>query len=275
MRLGVAGWPVAHSRSPAMHNAALAACGLADDWRFQLLPVPPELFAETVRALPAQGFRGINVTIPHKPAALALATEASARARTIGAANLLLFEPDGQIRADNTDAPALSAALGAILPVSGATVLVLGAGGSARAAVWALRDAGASEIRVWNRTPERAQGLADDLGAVNVRAVDPADVLVNCTSVGLDPDGTVPAHPLDGLPLGPGDLAGYRVVVDFVYRGDGGGTPLLSAARAAGVPAIDGLELLVGQGALSFEQFTGMAAPVDVMRDAVGLSSRR
>ena len=154
-------------------------------------------------------------------------------------------------------------------------MLVLGAGGSARAAVWALRDAGASEIRVWNRTPERAQGLADDLGAVNVRAVDPADVLVNCTSVGLDPDGTVPAHPLDGLPLGPGDLAGYRVVVDFVYRGDGARTPLLSAARAAGVPAIDGLELLVGQGALSFEQFTGMAAPVDVMRDAVGLSSRR
>ena len=275
VRLGVAGWPVAHSRSPAMHNAALAARGLAEDWRFQLLPVPPELFAETVRALPAQGFRGINVTIPHKTAALTMAAEASARARAIGAANLLLFEPDGRIRADNTDAPALSAALGAILPVSGATVLVLGAGGSARAAVWALRDAGASEIRVWNRTPERAQVLADDLGAVTVRTADAADVLINCTSVGLDPDDVVPANPLDGLPLGPDDLAGYRVVVDFVYRADSAGTPLLSAARAAGVPAIDGLELLVGQGALSFEQFTGMAAPVEVMREAVGLSSRR
>jgi shikimate dehydrogenase len=258
-----------------MQNAALAACGLAEEWRFQLLPVPPELFAETIRALPAQGFRGINVTIPHKRAALAVAARASARAQAIGAANLLLFEPDGQIRADNTDAPALSAALGAILPVSGATVLVLGAGGSARAAVWALRDVGASEIRVWNRTPERAQVLADDLGAVTVRTADAADVLVNCTSVGLDPDDTAPADPLDGLPLGPGDLAGYRAVVDFVYRGDSAGTPLLSAARAAGVPAIDGLELLVGQGALSFEQFTGMAAPVEVMREAVGLSSRR
>jgi shikimate dehydrogenase len=258
-----------------MQNAALAACGLAEDWRYQLLPIPPELFDETVRALPAQGFRGINVTIPHKLAALELAAEASARARAIGAASLLLFEPDGRIRADNTDAPALTAALGATLPVWGATVLVLGAGGSARAAVWALRDAGASEIRVWNRTPERAQALADDLGVVAVRTADAADVLINCTSVGLDPDDIVPGHPLDGLPLGPDDLGGYRVVVDFVYRGDSGGTPLLSAARAASVPAIDGLELLVGQGALSFEQFTGMAAPVAVMREAVGLSSRR
>jgi shikimate dehydrogenase len=263
MRLGVAGWPVAHSRSPAMHNAALRACGLTG-WRYQLLPIPPELFDETVPALATQGFRGINVTIPHKERALALATQASASARAIGAANVLLFEPDGKLRAENTDAPSLSGALGAVLDLRGATVLVLGAGGSARAAVWALLDAGARQVRVWNRTRERAQALGATFGAIAVTEATPADVLVNCTSVGLSA-----ATASAGLPLEPGDLDNYRVVVDFVYTD--GGTQLLADARAAGVPAIDGLELLVGQGALSFERFTGSAAPVEVMRRAAGM----
>ena len=148
-RLGVLGWPVAHSRSPAMQNAALAAVGLSG-WRYQLLPVPPALFIETVRALPSAGFRGANVTIPHKHAALAAATAPTERARAIGAANTLLFEPDGAIRADNTDAPGLIASLP--FPVAGRSALVLGAGGSARAAVWALLDAGADPVFVWNRT---------------------------------------------------------------------------------------------------------------------------
>src|SRR3954449_5692419 len=108
-RLGVLGWPVAHSRSPAMQNAALAAAGLGDEWVYQLLPVPPELFAETVRALPAAGFLGANVTIPHKEAALALADEATAAAKEIGAANTLTFH-DGATAADNTDAPGVLAA---------------------------------------------------------------------------------------------------------------------------------------------------------------------
>ena len=138
-RLGVLGWPVAHSRSPQIQNAALEAAGLSG-WRYQLLPVPPELFAETVRALPAAGFRGVNVTIPHKQAALALADEATDSARAIGAVNTLTFRDDGVIYADNTDAPALIDAL----PFAPAdrTALVLGAGGSARAAVWALRAGG-------------------------------------------------------------------------------------------------------------------------------------
>ena len=106
MRLGVLGWPVAHSRSPAMHNAALKAVGLAG-WRYQLLPVPPPLLDETVPSLPPAGFRGANVTIPHKAAALALATDRTERAAAIGAANTLTFEPGGEIVADNTDAPAL------------------------------------------------------------------------------------------------------------------------------------------------------------------------
>ena len=145
-RLGVLGWPVAHSRSPAMHNAALAALGMAD-WHYQRLPVPPALFAETTVALAAAGFLGANVTIPHKHAALALATEASPAAREIGAANTLTFAEDGSIAAENTDAPGLLAAL-ARLPEMPAhpRVLVLGAGGSARAAVWALREAGANAV---------------------------------------------------------------------------------------------------------------------------------
>jgi shikimate dehydrogenase len=245
-----------------MHNAALRAVGLAG-WRYQLLPVPPELFAETVPALAQAGFRGANVTIPHKATALALATEPSPRAQAIGAANTLVFGPGGQIAAENTDAAALIEALPR--PASGASVLVLGAGGSARAAIWALTHAGAAEVRVWNRTPERAQALGAELDAIPVAAAGPADVLVNCTTVGLDGS---PA--LDGLPLGADELSDFGCVVDLVYTART--TALIAAARRAGVPTVDGLELLVGQGALSFELFTGVPAPRAVMRSALGLA---
>ena len=261
MRLGVFGWPVGHSRSPAMQNAALEAVGLGD-WRYQLLPVPPELFAEVARALPAAGFRGANVTIPHKQAALALADRASTRARAIGAANTLLFGPDGAIEADNTDAPALIEAMP--FDVSGRTALVLGAGGSARAAVWALLDAGASDVRVWNRTPERAEALCRELGGRRVEDADPADLLVHCTSSGLDD----PETTFKQLPIEADQVDRYECVVDFVYRDPG--TRLAQAAIERSIPVIDGLELLVGQGALSFERFTGRPAPTAVMRRAVG-----
>jgi shikimate dehydrogenase len=261
MRLGVLGWPVAHSRSPAMHNAALAAVGLPG-WRYQLLPVPPQLFEETVPALPRAGFRGANVTIPHKAAALALATERTERAAAIGAANTLTFEPGGEILADNTDAPALIAALP--FKARGRTAVVLGAGGSARAVVWALAGAGARDVLIWNRTPQRAEELADELGATALeprRAPPHADILVNCTSVGLDG-----GDPFGALPLGADGLADYGCVVDLVYTPSG--TRLIDAATSAGAATIDGLEILVGQGALSFERFTGRPAPVDVMRAA-------
>jgi shikimate dehydrogenase len=263
-RLGVIGWPVAHSRSPAFQNAALAATGLAAaGWRYQRLPVPPALLAETVPALPAAGFRGINVTIPHKEAALALAELPTARAAAIGAANTLLFEPGGVIRADNTDAPGLIASLPE--PPRGQTALVLGAGGSARAAVWALLDAGAAEVRVWNRDPRRAEKLCAELGGVPVRTAEPADLLVHCTPVGLGDE-----HPgLKGLPLDTDHLSRYKTLVDFAYRG--GGTALVRAGRRLSLPTVDGLELLIAQGALSFEQFTGLVAPVATMRNAVGL----
>jgi shikimate dehydrogenase len=268
-RLGVLGWPVAHSRSPAIQNAALAHVGLGE-WRYQLLPVPPELFAETVPALPGSGFRGANVTVPHKGAALSLALASGGvvteRARTIGAANTLIFREGGRIDADNTDAPALQGALGELLTLEGASALVLGAGGTARAAVWSLLDAGVADVCVWNRTPERAAQLCADLGGNVVAEAVAADVLINTTTVGLDLSAS---DGFEGLPLAAGDLTRYRVVVDFVYQA--GGTPLLRAARErlGEAATLDGLELLVRQGALSFEQFTGRPAPLAVMRAAV------
>jgi len=259
-RLGVLGWPVGHSRSPRIHNAALAALGL-DGWRYQLLPVPPHLFAETVRGLPGSGFVGANVTIPHKRAALALADEASEAAREIGAANTLTFV-DGAIAAENTDAPGLIQALPA--PAEGMRVLVLGAGGSARAAVWALREAGASEVLVWNRTAQRAKELAGALGAVAVERPQPADLLVNCTSVGLElqPSATRD-RPLNQLGLTFDQIAGYPYVVDLVYRS--GLTPLLAAARSHGARTVDGLDVLVAQGALSLELWVQRPAPRELM----------
>jgi shikimate dehydrogenase len=255
-RLGVAGWPVAHSRSPAMHNAALAAVGL-DAWRYQLLPLAPDLLAEAVRALPAVGFAGINVTIPHKEAALALADEATASARAIGAANTLTFA-HGVIHADNTDAPGLIAALGDERPRS---AVVLGAGGTARAVVYALTRQGVA-VKVWNRTADRARSLASEFGAEAVQDLPTADLLVNCTSVGL----ADPLRTFKDLPVRADALGVYACVVDMVYRA--GGTGLLREAKRTGARTIDGIEVLVRQGALSFERWTGRAAPLEVMRQA-------
>jgi shikimate dehydrogenase len=258
-RLGVLGWPVAHSRSPAIHNAALRSLAMTD-WRYQLLPVAPDLFAETVRALGDSGFVGANVTIPHKHAALSLADSASTVAEAIGAANTLSFAPDGTIAAENTDAPGLIEAIGESL--SGRRALVLGAGGSARAAVWALLDAGAAEVSVHNRTRERADELARELGARAVARPGAADVLVNCTAVGLAAAEDELAQ-LGLNDLQPGD---YPLVVDLVYRE--GQTALLAAARAGGARTLDGLDVLVAQGALSLQLWTGRPAPLEVMRRA-------
>ncbi len=245
-----------------MHNAALAAVGLRD-WRYQLLPVPPALFTETVRALPGAGFRGANVTIPHKHAALALADRLTDRARGIGAANTLLFEPDGSIVADNTDAPGMIASL----PFSpaGRSALILGAGGTGRAALWALLDAGAAPVYVWNRTAARAEALCSELGGIPVQNAPAAELLIHCTSSGLDASDSAFKH----VPMTADGLDRYECVVDFVYTNPAlAGTVLVQAARARSIPVIDGFELLVAQGALAFEQFTGHSAPVELMRDA-------
>jgi shikimate dehydrogenase len=269
-RLGVLGWPVAHSRSPAIHNAALRSLGMTD-WRYQRLPVPPELFAETARSLGASGFVGANVTIPHKQAALEIADRPSEAAAAIGAANTLIYDRDGAIAAENTDAPGLLAALGSS-PL-GMTALILGAGGSARAAAWALREGGAREVSVWNRTPERAGALARDLGVRAVSDPQPAELLINCTSVGLErPAGTEASagepQTLTQLGLSAARLARYAQVVDMVYRADGP-TELIALASARGARTVDGREILLAQGAISFELWTGRKAPLEAMRGAL------
>jgi shikimate dehydrogenase len=270
-RLAVVGHPVTHSRSPAMQTAALEALGLAGEWSYEAIDLSPRDFAAGARALPADGFVGANVTIPHKEAALAIADEASDSSLEIGAANTLTFGP--RIRADNTDAPGL---LGAMpVPVEGRTALVLGAGGSARAAVWALAGAGAS-VSVWNRTTPRADELVRDLsragagtpaeGRLMPVSGDQAragayDVIVNCTAVGMGDE-----DPFEELPVDPERFDGDMILVDLVYGGSE--TRLVQEARARDAFAIDGLEVLVRQGAESLRIWTGLDPPLDVMRDA-------
>jgi shikimate dehydrogenase len=248
---GVLGFPVGHSRSPEMMNAAFHVLGL--DWRYLRLPLPPERFDEAVRALPGSGYRGANVTIPHKLAAHDLADELSDAARAIGAVNTLTFADDGRITGDNTDAGGLLDAIGE--PVSG-TALVLGAGGAARAAAWALAQAGA-EVTVWSRTPEHAAELAADLGVGHSERPGPSELMVNATSVGLRAGDT-----LDGLPL-----VDARLVVDLVYGAEV--TPVVRWAEERGARVVDGLEVLVRQGARSLALWTGEEPPVEVMRRAV------
>jgi shikimate dehydrogenase len=253
---GVLGFPVGHSRSPAMMNAAFAELGL--EWRYLKLPVPPERFAETARALPGSGYRGANVTIPHKMAATAIADELSHAARAIGAANTLVFD-DGRILADNTDAGGLLDALREPVP---STALVLGAGGAGRAAAWALREAG-TRVAVWNRTTERAAALASELGVRHARDPERAELVVNATSVGM----AGADQPRDAArTLGLAGLEAPAVLVDLVYADDP--TPLTRWAAERGARVVDGLEILVRQGARSLERWTGRPAPLEVMRKA-------
>jgi shikimate dehydrogenase len=267
-RLAVIGQPIAHSRSPAMHAAALEALGMEAEWSYGAIELSPDDFPRRVAELPVDGYVGVNVTVPHKQAALAIADDASVVAREIGAANTLSFR-DGRVHADNTDAPGLIASLPE--PPAGGTALVLGAGGAARAVVWALRDAG-MDVEVWNRTSSRARELAERFGAIAVgegeRLRGSYDMVVNATSVGMEraaaSSGEDPS--LKGLPIAADDLRDSQVVVDLVYAS--GETELTRAARSRGAAVVDGLEVLVRQGAESFRIWTGLTPPLDVMRNA-------
>jgi shikimate dehydrogenase len=260
-RLAVIGHPVAHSRSPAMQNAALEALGLSGEWSYDAIDVEPAGFAERLRALPGEGFVGVNVTIPHKGAAIEVADRASEAATEIGAANTLSFG-EGEIRADNTDASGLLAALPGTLEEK--TALVLGAGGSARAAVWALAGHDAS-VSVWNRTPERADALVGRLSGSRVSDEEARrgefDLIVNCTAVGMADE-----DPFAELPLDPERFDADLIVVDLVYAG--AESRLVHEAREHGATAVDGLEILVRQGAESLRIWTGEEPPLDVMRSA-------
>ncbi len=258
-RLAVLGHPVGHSRSPAMQGAALAELGLGGEWSYEAIDVAPDAFEARVRSMPGEGFAGANVTVPHKAAALALADELSETAREIGAANTLVFAED-EIRAENTDAEGLLRALPG--SPAGKRALVLGAGGAARAVVWALLREGA-RVAVWNRTELRSRNLCAELGGDPV--ADPEqgtfEVIVNSTAVGLGGE-----DPFAELPLDPGGFGAAQVVVDMVYGAEP--TALLGGAEAAGATVVDGLEILVQQGALSLEIWTGRKPPLDTMRAA-------
>jgi len=259
-RLAVLGYPVSHSRSPAMQSAALAELGLAGEWTYEAIKVAPDELAERVAAMPGEGFVGANVTVPHKEAALALADELSETAREIGAANTLVFE-GGAVRAENTDAEGLLRALPA--SSSGKRTLVLGAGGAARAVVWALVREGA-RVEVWNRTVLSARNLCEEVGGTPIPNPDPKfeyDLVVNATSVGLQGEDT-----FERLPLTAHRFREWQTVVDLVYGSEP--TPLLAAAAADGAKVVDGIEILVQQGALSLEIWTGREAPIETMREA-------
>lgn len=266
---GVIGWPVGHSRSPRLHGYWLARYGIAG--YYIPMAVAPGDLAAALAAQRQLGFRGTNVTIPHKEEALALASEVTAAAEVIGAANTLVHLPEGGFRADNTDGLGFLANLRqeapAWIPQSG-PALVLGAGGAARGVVWALLEAGVPEIRLANRSRARALALRDSFGPRVVAldwaeaqdAVAGAALIVNTTSVGMGGQGDPPVS-LDRAESG-------ALVTDIVYTPLV--TPLLAAAQARGLTTVDGLGMLLHQAAPGFEAWFGRKPEVDAeLRAAV------
>ena len=258
---GVMGWPVGHSRSPRLHGYWLAEHGI--DGAYVPLPVRPENFERALRALPALGFRGANVTLPHKEAALALADRATPEAQRIGAANTLVIDDRGQIEARNTDAYGFIESLKEGAPAWRAPAgpaVVIGAGGASRALLVALADAGVAEIRLLNRTAQRAEALAASLGGPirvlgwreRTKALEGASLLVNATTQGM-----AGQPPLD---LALDRLPPDAVVNDIVYVPLE--TPLLAAARRRGNPVVDGLGMLLHQARPGFAAWFGVEPKV-------------
>ena len=261
---GVIGWPIAQSLSPALHGHWIAEHGI--DGAYVPLPVKPEDFARVVDGLRRAGFRGANVTVPHKEAAFALADRHDAAARAIGAVNLLVFDEPG-FEGRNTDAAGLSAALiEALGPdhVKGRAVAIWGAGGTARAAVYALAGMGAGEIRLFNRTAGRAQALASALASVVSARVSGAGydrwqeeakdvaLVVHTTSAGMKKAPSLELA-LDRLP---DDTAVFDAVYNPLQ------TALLARARARGLRTVDGLGMLMHQAVPAFEAFYGVKPAV-------------
>ena len=259
---GVIGSPVAHSRSPLLHGFWLRRYGIAGHY------IPMDIaqadLADALRMLPKLGFVGCNVTIPHKEAVLQLADVVSDRAALIGAANTLIFRKDGKIQADNTDGAGFMANLRQNAPrwnPAAGPAAVLGAGGAARAVVAALIEVGVPEIRIANRSRPRADALRQDFGAKlhvyewtdAARMIDGAATVVNTTALGMV------GKPELNIPLD--TLSPSALVTDLVY------TPLqtgfLRAAEARGCTVVDGLGMLLHQGAPGFERWFGVRPEVD------------
>lgn len=272
--VGILGWPVGHTLSPAMHNSAFAALNL--NWIYVPLPIAPDQIKDAVRSLRAFNFMGANVTVPHKQAIMRYLDEIDPVARNIGAVNTIAIDQNGKTHGYNTDSDGfLQSLLEADFNPQGARCLVLGAGGAARAVVYSLASAGAEAIAVYNRTVERAAFLAEDLKApfsavtFSFETLSPEslrqanhqfDLVVNTTLLGMTPHTCSTPWPAD-IPLP------NAAICDLVYN------PLktcfLRQAEEAGLRTIDGLGMLIHQGARSFEIWTGQRPPTDLTRRAV------
>lgn len=271
MKLALLGYPLSHSLSPAMHNAALAEVGLSD-WRYEAMPVEPGRLAKAVAIIRGEDYAGANVTVPHKEAIIPFLDGLTPVVEAIGAVNTLVKQ-NGRLIGHNTDAAGLLADLYEHdVHISHRPVMILGAGGAARAAVAACAGVGA-QVRVVARRREQAQSLLlqfsnpqspielyDWTSLGFIQASDDCALILNATPLGMMPNAD--ASPwLDGTPFPPGAF-----VYDLVYNPSE--TRLIQQARAAGLRAATGLGMLVEQGALAFELWTGKPAPRDVMRQA-------
>jgi shikimate dehydrogenase len=264
--LGVVGWPVGQSRSPAMHNAALKALGL--DFTYVTFAVPPDKFSKAVAGAAALGMRGLNVTIPHKEAALRLC-EPDALGREAGAVNTLIFAGD-VVHGTNTDVHGFRMLMAENRVQAGPTgtikTVILGAGGATRAVVLALRTVGARAVTIVSRKGQPItvgdQAVPARVWSAEVlrRELQHADLLVDATPRGLDSS----SEPIDLSPLPP-----HAVVLDLVVKRE---TALVAAARARGLAAATGAAMLLHQGAQALERWLGRPAPIDVMRAALEAS---
>jgi shikimate dehydrogenase len=264
---GVIGYPVKHSLSPAMQNAAFRA--LEMNWVYLAFEVAPERLHHAVSGMRGLGIRGLNATIPHKEALFPLVDDLTDAARQIRAVNTLFWD-EAKLIGENTDAEGFLQALReAGFDPHGASALVAGAGGSARAVVYALKQVRA-EINLCNRSLDRAKQLADTFGIDNVYPLEPEslrplmptiDLVVNCTSLGMEPEAhSIPPIPLEHLPA-------HAWVHDLVYRPLK--TQLLQRAEALGLNTLGGLDMLLYQGAAAFTRWTGESAPVQVMKQTL------
>lgn len=275
--IGLIGWPVAHSLSPVMHNAAFDHLGI--NWRYVPLPVHPNSVGAAVRGLAALGFAGANVTVPHKSVVMKDLNRLSETAKQIGAVNTVVVrDGDDGIRSlngTNTDSTGFISSLQrAAISVARERVVVYGAGGAARAVIFGLLHAGAAQVFVLSRRIEAAQLLAKQFLSISqgrvcvlpatsetvVESARSASLLVNATPVGMSPHAEASIWP-DDIPMPP-ELAVY----DLVYAPRE--TRLLKQAKASGAQALGGLSMLIEQGAEAFSLWTGQPAPVAVMRQA-------
>lgn len=275
--VGLIAWPVGHSVSPPMHNAAFEALGL--NWCYVPLPVAPSQVENAVRGAAALGFRGVNVTVPHKRAVIPALDVVAPDAAQFGAVNTIVIDRDAAgeptTTGHNTDYQGFLGSLrqGGFEP-AGKSVVVVGAGGAGRAVIFGLLQADARDVLVLDTVPQQVQSLMKDLGQSKtsvlrtapltsdalIESVRAADLLVNATPVGMSPRIDASIWP-DAVPF-----PAHLTVFDLVYNPQE--TRLLRQARAAGALGIDGLDMLVRQGAIAFELWTGQQAPFDVMRAA-------